>query len=146
MNAYWDILTAARTTLRNLEIVAPYPAKIRKRPYFDPDHDGAPPALIVSPLGEQVQAYAFENVAIIDYPVVVVFFQGQGATLMSEDELELQLNVREAIRKALSVTNLTAATMDVNYDAAPAFDLEGLDNLYDVSIQLFTYRTKEERK
>jgi hypothetical protein len=146
MSVYWDILTACRALLSADPAFAGVGVKIRKRPYFDRDHGDTFPMAVLAPLGEAVADVAFEEVVFLDHPVVLAVMQGQGATLASEAALQAQMAYREAARQALYRTSLPGTpVMDADYNAAPNFDLEGLDHLCDVSLQLFTFRTKETR-
>jgi hypothetical protein len=121
--------------------------KVRKRPYFSAEHGDAHPLLTFAPTAEVVDEQTFES-AFIVYPVVVALFLQKGATLQSEEQLRLMTDLRDAARRALwrpyALPGIPAQ-IDCDYDPEPAFDLGGLDELFDVSLQLFRFKVSDTR-
>lgn len=151
MSSYHSVLTACKTTVLALPVlsVAGATGAVRKRPFFSAEHGDALPFVTFSPEREMVAAQQQSEEVWLDYPVYVVLFLAKNATLQNAAQLQLQLDAREAIRKALWRTPTPPlgipGLFHAVYDPEPAFDLGGLDELFDVSLQRFTFRVPEQR-
>jgi hypothetical protein len=148
---YYDILAATASAIENALLdgwsLAQTPV-VRKRPFFSESHGDAYPKVLVCPSKEEVARLHQPNGVWWDYPVYVVFVQGEAGRVQSSAEIEYHLGLREAIRDALWVARPFGDELPVfhtDYDPHPAFDLQGLDKHYDVSVQLFKFRTAETR-
>jgi hypothetical protein len=119
---------------------------VRKRPIVTREHDTFP-LVILSPQQEKIHAQQFERGVQIDYPVAVVILPAKTSNPASAAELQALLDRREEARDALWKPYLSGVStvMDTQYEPSPAFDLGGLDHLFDVSLQLFTFRDQDTR-
>lgn len=143
MSAYGDILTAVRDVIGALGLVANDSVRRRKRPVVLPEVE-TPPLVLVCPQQETASELAFNNIATFDYGVLVAVVQKQ--TDILEADLDLLLNLREGIRRALyKPLAAVGTTWDAEIDLSPAFDPAGLDPHYDFSLIAATFRNQESR-
>ena len=144
MATHLDILNAVKGTVQGLAVTGT--VVVRKQPFWVSEHDSFP-LICLSPEAEQIESLTFENIAFIDYPVVVMHVIRRGSSPESQAEILEQLEFREKVRLALWRPSLAGvdAVMDCNYEPEPPFDMSGLDQTFDVSLQLFTFRTSEAR-
>lgn len=148
MSAYWDILSAARTVLAALPGMSGVTFVIRKRLYADPNADrDSLPLGVLAPESEDINGLTFSNQAFVDYPVLFGLFHAGNHAVGDTTTLQSELDKRDAARKALHKPSLSgvATVFDANYDPAPVVDLQGQDNLFDVSVQRFVFRNSEDR-
>lgn len=138
LDAVADVVAA---TLTSATVV------VRKRPFFSSNHGDAAPLVVVSPDKERLAKMQQNGGAWWDYPVYVTLILAQGGDLEKDSDLSAMLTARADLKTALWRPTLSgvAQVFDADYDPHPAFDLSGLDNLHDVSVQLFTFRTSESR-
>lgn len=147
MSTYYTILTQVEAVVTDLLDLAAPSIAVRKRPHHSTPHGDPLPFFCVSPIAERIVNQQFQNGAWVDYPVIVALFQAKGATVQRPSELQYQLATRESIRKALHKPTPLAVSglFDSDYDPSPAFEIGGMDNMYDVSLQMFTFRVDEAR-
>lgn len=149
MSVYSDILSAVKTKVEGSGVFAstPIPVSIRKRAFFSASHGDTPPAVMIAPGEERIHSLYMPDGVWVDYPVHVLLVSAEGGALGNATELQYQLDRRQELRALLWKSSLSgvSAVFDCDYDPHPAFDLGGLDKLYDVSVQLFTFRAKETR-
>jgi hypothetical protein len=140
-----EILRAVKEVLQALPELQGCTFAIRKRPAYLADHDSGR-LVCLSPEAEEVRDLTFTNVAHIDWPVVVLYCDGDG-DLANEDQALRLVASREAIRKALWRPELAGveAVFGCEYDPDPPYDAAALDGVTDVSLQRFRFQTSGER-
>lgn len=144
--AYYTLVQrAVKSIIQSLPGFAGIPVKRRKRAYIDIQRGDVLPMVTISPTKEDVAKLYMPDGIWIDYPVLIVTYQTLGATLESEAELDWMFDRRQELRQALFETSLPGAPsiFDCNYVSHPVFDTGGLDQLFDISAQLFTFRSNE---
>lgn len=137
-----DVRTSVASVTSGISGLESIGVKIRKRPFFSKEHGDTFPLIVISSLPEKIAKLHMPNGIWWDYPILVTLIQENGATLGSLTEYNWQSNTRQAIRDALYQPSLAGVTsvFDVDYDPHPIVDLGGLDSLFDISLQLFTFR------
>lgn len=147
--SYFDtVCDSVKTVIAGLTNFSGVTCDHRKRPFVSTDHGDTLPFCCVAPARESVALLYFGNGAHIDYTVIVALFQAKGATLDDATQRAWQQDRREEIRKVLYKSGLSGASTVmacVKYEPEPVFDLAGLDTLFDVSLQSFTFRSNETR-
>lgn len=147
MSVESSVRDAFRLAIQAIPGFAGVSIKIRKRPWHSAEHGDSFPMVCLSPLPEIIANENFKGVDWIDFPIIVAIFQQLGATLESETQLNWQSSRREDLRLAFRRAKLADVTgsMDCFYEAQPQFDTGGLDQLYDLSLQKFTFRVSTPR-
>lgn len=147
--SYFDtICDSVKTVIAALPNFSGVTCAHRKRLFVSTDHGDTLPFCVVAPGRESIALLYFGNGAHVDYTVNVAIVQAKGATLADATQRQWQQDRREEIRKALYKSGLSGASTVmacVKYEPEPVFDLQGLDQLFDVSVQAFTFRSNETR-
>lgn len=147
MGVQWTITDAVRDVVAGVSAFSSATVKAQKRPFFSSDHGHTLPFVSVCPLKERVDREDMGNIVHMKYPVLVAILHKLGSALENETELQWQLDARQAVSDALWKTTLSGASTvyDSDYEPAPAFDLAGMDRMFDVSLQLFTFTSAQPR-
>lgn len=149
MSLYWDIVAGVETVVGALSAITSNSVmvKVQKRPFFSPDHGHTLPFLSLVMTKERKAALQMEGAAWWDHPIHCVLIQTQSATVEDRTAMQLQATLRQALRDALYQTTLSgvATVYDTDYEPDAVLDLGGLDQLFDTSIQLFTFRAATTR-
>jgi hypothetical protein len=144
MATHLDILNAVQSVLQTVSANASI--LVRKFPFWIAEYDTFP-MVCISPEAEIINAETFENTVWIDYPVVVMHVATRGSDPENQNQILDQLRFREQARLSLWRPSLAgvSSVFDCSYEPNPPFDLTALENSFDVSLQLFTFRTSEAR-
>ncbi len=150
MSYRWNIVTDVQTVVMALSALSDATSAIRERPFCSEEHGDVLPFLCLSSVSEKLIRATMANTIQKDYTHVLAYFQKKSAVLQSAADQQKQFDVREAIEKALHkgggvLPTVATVTGCEGYDPEPAFDLAGLDKLFTVSLQLFTFRNTEPR-
>lgn len=143
MSVYGDILTAVKTRLQDLDLVADEQVAVRKRPVYLAEHD-APPMIVVSPNLDLPDGDQFSGGLFVGYEVWVTLYHEAG---FAWEVLSWLLDAREDVRQALHVVGLAGAStvFDGEWLPNPAYDVPALPAGVDVSRMAFRYTSAEAR-
>jgi hypothetical protein len=118
---------------------------VRKRLQHDKSTEQQRSAVIVGEK-ERPGEQEYGGWVFVDYPVLVALIQGRG---IEEPEAQWEADSREAVWHALftpGVLGVSVPTVfDVDYDANPGVSAADYGDSYDVSVQRFTFRSREQR-
>ena len=143
----WLILSAVKAALEGSAGFSGVTVKIRERPYHSSDHGDPPTLVTVSPEAEDLLSCFMPDGMEVAWPVVVAIFQPKDGVVQDAAAAQARVAYRWAALQALGVPRLSGASTVFNfaYDAKPFVDLGGLDQAMKVSLQRFTYKSKETR-
>ncbi len=143
-SVFTELLKAVEATVSAAVTMGPEQIRVRRRLAFRKGQDTLP-FLVIAPDAERVADYTMPNGVHMDYSI--------NFALITESSLILEppywlLDRREEIRKALHVTTFDAVPeiFDVvSYEPSAPYPDGAFDQAFDVSVQRFTWRSRETR-
>jgi hypothetical protein len=147
--SYYNVLSAAKTTLDGVTALSTFQKKIRPAPAYLQASDTLPLCLVCPERGtwEQIEDLHYPDSVTILYVVTIALVY---ESTFDTTQLQAILAARDAIRKALwkptGITGSVASIYDVDYNPSPgSVDLAALAPQLAVSLQQFTYKSNEAR-
>lgn len=143
----WIILQAVKTSLEASSVFSGITVVVRERPFHSAEHGDALPMVCISPEKEKAIGYFMPSGIQIEWPVIVAIFQSKSGAVQNPTAMQDRISYRWGAFQALSpVRNDSVPTQyDSLYDPDPLVDLGALEQNLKVSLQRFSFRTREIR-